>query len=90
MESFPIRRIAAVTVTAICWLAFTNHYKSVLSEQNAGDRVIGAPPPPPEQFLDAFFVMPGILAGLPLILIGGLHGPVWIAKLGLIFAAALF
>jgi hypothetical protein len=92
MKSFPIRRIVAVTVTALCiWLAFANHDKSVVLEQTAvGDWGIGAPPPPPGQFLEIFLVIPGTLAGLPLILIGGIHGPDWLVSLGLILGAAFF
>jgi hypothetical protein len=91
LKPLPIRRIVAVALVALCiCLAFANHYDSVIAEQAPADWGFGAPPPPLGQFLEAFLVMPGTPAGLPVMVIGWSHGPDWLVDLGLILGAAFF
>ena len=86
----PVRYVLAIGVASACLcLAIALHYEATNAPPNDG-RMIGAPPPPPESFVEAFLVIPGILAGLPLSLAGALFEREWLAQTGLILGATVF
>ena len=88
--SIPIRYVAAMAAAAVCaCLAISMHNQAPTQQDYAGI-AIEAPPPPITQFAEAFIVIPGVLAGLPLALSGALLGIEWITQIGLILGAAFF
>jgi hypothetical protein len=88
--TIPIRYVAALTAAGVCaCLAIAIHAQPPMQPDYQGFE-IGAPPPPITQFAEAFLVIPGVLAGLPVALTGAVLGIEWITQLGLVLGAAFF
>jgi len=87
-----LRFLVAFGIAALCGgLAVALHYQTASTVSQASDGfMIGAPPPPPAFFPESFFVIPGVLAGLPLALPGAILGLEWLTQTGLVLGAAVF
>jgi hypothetical protein len=88
LEPFPVRRLAALCTAAGCtYLGLANHYAAMAQPDFFG---FGAPPPPNGAFVAGFLELPGVLAGLPIILSGSVLGLDWVTEIGQILGATLF
>jgi len=89
MQPIPTRHVLAFGILGICgWLAVLLHFQSVSYLE--GDLLWVAPPPPIASFPEGFLVMPGVLAGLPLIALGATLNHEWLTQAGLVLGAAFF
>jgi len=90
IEPFPVRRLAAVFAAAGCsYLALASHHHHIIQERVVGVG-FGAPPPPTETFAEAFLAVPGILSGLPIIIVGSTTQKGWITSTGVVLGTAFF
>jgi hypothetical protein len=90
IEPFPVRRLAAVCAAATCtYLALANHYAAMV-QPDFFSLGFGAPPPPNGAFAEGFLELPGVLAGLPVIIGGSALGLDWVTHSGLILGATFF
>ena len=87
IRPFPVRRLAALCAATSCSYLELATYHQRTPQDSWG---IGAPPPPAEAFLGAFLAVPGLLAGLPLIMAGIALGLDWITRCGLVIGATFF
>jgi hypothetical protein len=86
----PVRPILPLSVATVCtYLAFSNHFASI-SRGPVDSFGWGAPPPPPEAFLEVILVFPGIPAGLPLIIAAVASGSTRVVHIGSILGATFF
>lgn len=89
IEPTPVRRALGFGITAICgWLAALVHFQSV--SYLASSLLWVAPPPPIASFPEGFLVMPGVLAGLPLVVLGATCDHEWLTQTGLVLGAGFF
>lgn len=89
IEPIPVRRAMAFGITAFCaWLAAIVHFQSV--SYLASDLLWVAPPPPIASFPEGFLVMPGVLAGLPLVILGATLDQELLTQTGLVLGAGFF
>jgi hypothetical protein len=70
-------------------LTIASHYQSI-PDQDLYKWGFGAPPPPAEAFVEAFLAVPGVLAGLPIVIAGLALGLDWITRSGLVIGATFF
>lgn len=90
IEPFPVRRIAAVSAALLCaYFSGASFYHSI-AQQDISGIGWGAPPPPADFFAEAVLAIPGILAGLPIILIGALTNSAWVTRTGVVLGATFF
>jgi hypothetical protein len=89
MRPIPVRRAVTFGITSICgWLAAVVHFQSV--SYLASDLLWVAPSPPIASFPEGFLVMPGLLAGLPLVILGATLDQEWLTQTGLVLGAGFF
>jgi hypothetical protein len=89
-RSLPMRYLAAILAAVLSGtLAVVVHYESVELPTTDG-MMIATPPPPAATFPEAFLVIPGVLAGLPLVLTGAILELEWVTQIGLILGAIFF
>jgi hypothetical protein len=90
IDRVSVRHIMAVLATSASgYLSAVSHYKEI-AQQDPYSIGFGTPPPPVEAFIEAFIAAPGILAGLPFIVAGGLSDVAWLVNLGVAFGAGFF
>jgi hypothetical protein len=90
MWPIPVRYAAALGAATVCaCLAIMLHYQTPGVQENEGF-MIGAPAPPPVYFAEAFLVIPGAVAGLPLAVTGAILEREWLAQTGLVLGATFF
>jgi len=91
MKPFPLRRLLAITIFAICVsLSISNHYNTRIIQDSENQFFFEAPPPPTGSFPQAFLVAPGTLVGLPLVILGSLLESDLVMSGGIILGAAFF
>jgi|SRR5215469_936037 len=89
IEPIPVRPAVAFGITAICgWLAAVVHFHSV--SYLASDLLWVASPPPIAPFPEGFLVMPSVLAGLPLVILGATFDHDWLTQTSLVLRAGCF
>jgi hypothetical protein len=90
MKPFPVRRVLAIVITAICiYLAISNHYNAI--SQHPDDNFgFGAPAPPDGAFPEAFLIAPGAIVVLPILMTASLFEPELLLTIALIISAAFF
>lgn len=90
IDRVPIRHIAAVLAVTICaYLSAASHYKAI-AQQDPYSIGWGVPPPPSEVFAEALLATPGVLAGIPLIVMGATGELDWLTRTGVVLGAGFF
>lgn len=90
LEPFPVRRIAAISTVLLCaYLSIAGGYHQIVQQADFGFG-FGASPPPTEEFVEAVLAFPGLLAGLPIIVIGAVLKNDWVTRSGFVMGAAFF
>lgn len=88
-QPIPVRHVAAFGITTLCgWLAALVHIQAV--SYPTSEPLLIAPPPPAASFPQAFLVMPGVLAGSPLALLGAIFEREWLMQTGLVLGSGFF
>jgi hypothetical protein len=91
IEPFPLRRIASLSAGLACaYLSAASHYKAIAQQDFSSAIQWGIPAPPLESFAEGFLAIPGVLAGLPVIILGTISHIDWITSMGLCLGAAFF
>lgn len=91
VRTIPVRFAAALGMAGVCiCLVIAAHHQRALQKDYVSTMPFGAPPPPAVEFAEAFVAIPGVLAGLPLVIAGGILGFDSIVQTGMILGAAFF
>jgi hypothetical protein len=90
MKRIPARYLAGFLTAVLCVLLTIDSHSVRVSESQSMGWDWTAPPPPPSSFLKAFLAAPGVVAGLPLIIAGGLLRNDYLIQAGVTAGAAFF